>query len=65
METLQLKEIERKKIKYARKHFEALGHADIKYDVIDSYRALRDKVMSWDSNTILYIVIYYSKFYDY
>ena len=46
METLQLKEIEQEKIKYARKHFEALGHADIKYDVIDSYRALRDKVMS-------------------
>ena len=47
METLQLKEIEHEKIKYARKHFEALGHADIKYDVIDSYQALRDKVMSW------------------
>src|SRR5690554_398343 len=46
METLQLQEIEQKKIKYARKHFEALGHADIKYDVIDSYQALRDKVMS-------------------
>jgi type III restriction enzyme len=45
MESLQLKEIEQKKISYARKHFEALGHADIKYDVIDSYQALRDKVM--------------------
>src|SRR3990172_8758226 len=43
MESLQLKEIEQKKISYARKHFEALGHADIKYDVIDSYQALRDK----------------------
>jgi type III restriction enzyme len=45
MESLQLKEIEQKKISYARKHFEALGHADIKYDVIDSYEALRDKIM--------------------
>lgn len=45
METLQLKEIEQKKISYAKKHFEALGHADIKYDVIDSYQALRDKIM--------------------
>lgn len=45
MESLQLKEIERKKISYARKHFEALGHSDIKYDVIDSYQSLRDKIM--------------------
>jgi len=45
MESLQLKEVEQKKISYARKHFEALGHADIKYDVVDSYQALRDKVM--------------------
>ncbi len=46
METLQLKKIEEKKISYAKKHFEALGHADIKYDVIDSYQALRDKIMN-------------------
>lgn len=46
MESLQLKEIEQKKISYARKHFEALAHADIKYDVIDSYQALRDKIMN-------------------
>ncbi|MFH1095911.1 MAG: DEAD/DEAH box helicase family protein [Candidatus Desantisbacteria bacterium] len=45
MESLQLKEIEQKKISYARKHFEALGHVDIKYDVIDSYQAMRDKIM--------------------
>jgi len=45
METLQLKEIEEKKIYYAKKHFEALGHADIKYDVIDSYQSLRDMIM--------------------
>ena len=46
METLQLKEIEQKKISYAKKHFEALGHADIKYDVIDSYQSLRNKIMN-------------------
>jgi len=45
METLQLKEIEQKKIYYAKKHFESLGHADIKYDVIDSYQSLRDIIM--------------------
>jgi type III restriction enzyme len=45
MESLQLKEVEQKKISYARKHFEALGHADIKYDIVDSYQTLRDKVM--------------------
>jgi type III restriction enzyme len=46
METLQLKEIEQKKISYAKKHFEALDHADIKYDVIDSYQSLIDKIMN-------------------
>ncbi len=45
MESLQLKEIEKRKINYAKKHFDALGHADIKYDVITTYQDLRDKVM--------------------
>jgi type III restriction enzyme len=45
MESLQLKGIEKQKIDYARKHFAALGHTDIKYDVIDSYEALKNKVM--------------------
>jgi type III restriction enzyme len=45
MESLQLREIEKRKIDYAKKHFEALGHADIKYDVITTYQDLRDKVM--------------------
>ena len=45
MESLQLKGVEEKKIEYAKKHFEALGHADIKYDFVDSYEALRDKVL--------------------
>jgi type III restriction enzyme len=45
MESLQLKEIEKRKINYAKKHFAALGHADIKYDVITTYQDLRDKVL--------------------
>lgn len=45
METLQLRESEHKKIEYAKKHFKALGHTDIKYDVIDTYQSLMDKVM--------------------
>ncbi|MDM8556984.1 DEAD/DEAH box helicase family protein [Desulfococcaceae bacterium HSG7] len=45
MDSLQLKEIEKRKINYAKKHFDALGHADIKYDVITTYQDLRDKVM--------------------
>ncbi len=45
METMQLREIEKKRIDYAKKHFDALGHTDIKYDVITTYQDLRDKVM--------------------
>ena len=42
---MQLRAIEEQKIDYARKHFEALGHTDIKYDVIDSYASLKDKIL--------------------
>lgn len=28
-----------------KKHFSSLDHTDIKYDVVDSYQALKDKVM--------------------
>jgi len=45
MESLQLKEIEERKINYAKKHFEALGHTDVKYDVISTYEELREKVL--------------------
>ena len=45
MESLQLKEIETRKINYAKKHFESLNHSEIKYDVISTYQDLRDKVM--------------------
>ncbi len=45
MESLRLKGVEDKKIEYARKHFAALDNTDIKYDVVDSFEALRDKVL--------------------
>jgi len=45
METLQLKGSEERKIEYARKHFAALGHADIKYDFITTYENLMNNVM--------------------
>lgn len=44
MSTMQLKETEKLKIEYARKHFASLGHADIKYDVISTYEDLRNLV---------------------
>ncbi len=45
MKTLQLKEIEKLKISYAKKHFEALNTANVKYDVITNYQDLMDKVV--------------------
>ncbi|TXL12341.1 restriction endonuclease subunit R, partial [Methylococcaceae bacterium HT3] len=45
MESMQLREIEKKKIDYAKKHFEALGHSDIKFDVISTYDDLINKVL--------------------
>jgi type III restriction enzyme len=40
MSTLELKGIEDAKISCARKHFEALSTADVKYEVVDSYEKL-------------------------
>ncbi len=45
MESLQLREVEKRKINYAKKHFDALGHADIKYDVITTYQDLKEKLL--------------------
>lgn len=45
MSTMQLKAIEQKKIEYARKHFAALEHSDVHFDVVDNYQSLMDKVM--------------------
>jgi len=41
----QLRIIEERKIEYARQHFKALGHKNIKYDVVYTYEDLRDKVL--------------------
>gem|GEM_PF-7007138 len=46
MNTMQLKETEKLKIQYAKKHFASLGHADIKYDVVTTYEDLIDKVLT-------------------
>ena len=45
MSTMQLKEIEQKKIAYARKHFASLDAPNVQYDVVDNYQSLLDKVM--------------------
>ena len=41
---MQLKEVEKHKIEYAKKHFESLGHENIKFDQIDSYESLMNMV---------------------
>ena len=46
MSTMQLREIEKAKIHCAREHFKAIGTDSVVYDVVDSYAALLDKVMS-------------------
>ena len=45
LNTLDLKWTEDLKIKYARKHFESLGHANVKYDMIHSFDDLIQKVL--------------------
>ena len=45
LSTLQLRGIEYAKIQCARKHFAALNSDNIKYDVVDSYKDLMEKVM--------------------
>jgi type III restriction enzyme len=45
MSDLQLKKAEELKIEYAKKHFEALWHTDIKYDMVNSYQDMLDKVL--------------------
>ena len=46
MSTMQLREIEKAKIHCAREHFKAISTNSVVYDVVDSYAALLDKVMS-------------------
>lgn len=46
MSSMQLREIEKAKIHCAREHFKAISTNSVVYDVVDSYTALLDKVMS-------------------
>ena len=45
MSSLQLRDIEKSKIHCAREHFKAISGDNVVYDVVDSYKALMDKVM--------------------
>ncbi len=45
MSSMQLRLIEDAKISCARKHFEAISSDNIKFDVVDSYKTLMEKVM--------------------
>ena len=47
MSTMQLRMVEEAKIHCAREHFKAISTDSVVYDVVDSYAALLDKVMSW------------------
>ncbi len=44
MSSMQLRQSEKLKINYARKHFEALNNADVIYDVVETYQDLMNKV---------------------
>ena len=46
MSSLQLRLIEKTKIKCARKHFAAISKGDVVYDVIDSYDKLLEVLKS-------------------
>ena len=45
MSSMQLREIERAKIQCAIEHFKAISTDKVKYDVVDSYETLMNKVM--------------------
>ena len=45
MSSMQLRLIEKSKIHCAREHFKAISNGNVAYDVVDSYKALLDKVM--------------------
>jgi type III restriction enzyme len=44
IEDLQLRKIEDAKIECARRHFETVGSGEIKYDVVDSFEKLMEKI---------------------
>ena len=37
MNSLELRDVEKAKIKCAKKHFDCISNNDVKYDVVDSY----------------------------
>ena len=45
MNSMQLRLVEASKIHCAREHFKAISKGNVIYDVVDSYKALLDKVM--------------------
>ncbi|MBR5347160.1 MAG: type III restriction endonuclease subunit R, partial [Deltaproteobacteria bacterium] len=45
MRSMQLRLMETSKIECAKKHFQALSSESVIYDVVDSYKALLEKVM--------------------
>ncbi len=45
MNSMQLRLIEESKIHCAREHFKAISNGNVVYDVVDSYKALMEKVM--------------------
>jgi type III restriction enzyme len=45
MNTMELRGIEDAKIHCAKEHFKAISNGEVVYDVVDSYKALLDKVM--------------------
>lgn len=45
LDSLELRGVEKQKIEYAKKHFETLKDDKIKYDVVDSYDSLLNKIM--------------------
>lgn len=45
MNSMELRLIEKSKIHCAKEHFKAISRDDVVYDVVDSYKALMDKVM--------------------
>lgn len=45
LDSMQLRLIEESKIHCAREHFKAISSGNVVYDVVDSYKALLDKVM--------------------
>ncbi|MDR3326640.1 MAG: type III restriction endonuclease subunit R, partial [Prevotellaceae bacterium] len=44
MDSLQLREVEHAKIECARRHFDAISNGEVRYDVVDSFEKLMEKI---------------------